>query len=332
MSISVSDGSVGIHDRIASACINLYLSHRKFHPPPRSNGIPQYTILSGIVLASSSSAHSVDKHPDLMCVSLGTGSKCLPASKLPRDGAALHDSHAEIVARRGAVRWFLEEIQRSVRSEDGFASDWIERDLENEGEEAGTAGIGMWKLRENVSIHMYVSTLPCEFFLLLLECAFMLTAQSRLFGIGGDASTLALALSQDPKMAALKSANSLSLPPSSNYPEHVPTAAPGCTSRGRDDYSAIGVLRTKPGRADSPSTLSMSCSDKIAFWTLLGLQGALLSSIMNPIYLDSIIVGEMDQLLEDAVRGECERAFIHRLKPSLSRSFIHLKTCLEFIF
>lgn len=57
------------------------------------------------------------------------------------------------------------------------------------------------------------------------------------------------------------------------------------------DYHVTGVLRTKPGRGDP--TLSMSCSDKIAKWNVLGLQGALLSHLIGkPIYLDTITIGK----------------------------------------
>lgn len=50
---------------------------------------------------------------------------------------------------------------------------------------------------------------------------------------------------------------------------------------------SIGEIRTKPGRGIH--TLSVSCSDKMAKWNILGIQGALLYSLIKkPIYLESI--------------------------------------------
>lgn len=109
-------------------------------------------------------------------------------------------------------------------------------------------------------------------------------------------------------MAALKD--------STSWPSWSPTKI----SRGRDNYSLYGILRTKPGRADSPPTMCMSCSDKIASWNVLGIQGALLSQFFDPIYIDAIIIGGTDYGMQNVVKGDCERAFWDRLNPLPGRA------------
>ena len=53
------------------------------------------------------------------------------------------------------------------------------------------------------------------------------------------------------------------------------------------------ILRTKPGRLDLPQqkkALSLSCSDKIGIWNILGIQGKRLFNLICPIYLNKIII------------------------------------------
>lgn len=119
---------------VSSHTLRLY-SSLKFTPP-----LGQFTILASFVLSSS------DKQ-NAKVISLATGSKCLPATRLSEQGDALHDSHAEVLARRAAIRWFLEEITRAAQR---GTSQWICAD-----------GNGQYRLKDDVRVSMYISTPPC---------------------------------------------------------------------------------------------------------------------------------------------------------------------------
>lgn len=70
----------------------------------------------------------------------------------------------------------------------------------------------------------------------------------------------------------------------------------------------------------------MSCSDKIARWNIVGIQGSLLSSIVEPIYLHSIVLGSLlhAQHMYRAVCGRIEKSIqglpppYHLNKPRLA--------------
>ena len=129
-------------DEDVTAILQLY-SSLKFTPPPR-----QYTVAASFFLTSAS-APSTTK-----IISLATGTKCLPTARYPLQGEALHDSHAEILARRGAIYWFLTEIRRCQSSLAGsgpYESPWIYR-----------LSDGKYDLREDVQVNLYISTPPCK--------------------------------------------------------------------------------------------------------------------------------------------------------------------------
>ncbi|XP_069405712.1 tRNA-specific adenosine deaminase 1 isoform X3 [Ovis canadensis] len=73
-------------------------------------------------------------------------------------------------------------------------------------------------------------------------------------------------------------------------------------------YHQVGLLRVKPGRGDR--TCSMSCSDKLARWNILGCQGALLMHFLEePIYLSAVVIGKCpysQEAMRRALIGRCQ--------------------------
>lgn len=135
-------------DAAVQAILNLY-EFLSFNPPS-----PQYTILASFFLIANKTSTS-------KAISVSTGTKCLPASRLSQRGEVVHDSHAEVLARRGAMRWFLEEIGRCATNP-GLESDWIIR----------PALSGKYELREDVSLNLYISTVPCKIATTILKTVF----------------------------------------------------------------------------------------------------------------------------------------------------------------
>lgn len=71
-----------------------------------------------------------------------------------------------------------------------------------------------------------------------------------------------------------------------------------------------GIVRTKPGRG--PRTISMSCSDKMSKWNILGIQGSLLSQfIPEPVRMATITIGNSQYFDREAMVRAFDRRMSH---------------------
>ncbi|KAM9607536.1 tRNA-specific adenosine deaminase 1 isoform 2-T2 [Trichechus inunguis] len=92
----------------------------------------------------------------------------------------------------------------------------------------------------------------------------------------------------------------------------------GDSGKPGPEYHQVGLLRVKPGRGDR--TCSMSCSDKLARWNVVGCQGALLMHFLEePIYLSALVIGKCPYSQEVMQRALIGRSRIS--KVDLFRSF-----------
>ena len=194
----------------------------------------------------------------LEVVSFGTGTRTTSGDLLDLKGEAVFDSHAEIIARRGLKLFLYQELQIYYEGRD---------DVETIFEANKDGRASTVRVKKSIKFHLYISTAPC-----------------------GDGA----------QFSRQDSDNRLPPPPGS---PHTPT----------NNGKSQGVLRTKMeggegtipaiGPEAQPQTWdgiiqggrlrTMSCSDKIGSWNVLGLQGSLLSLFMEPVYLFSLSLGSL---------------------------------------
>ncbi|KAL1305601.1 hypothetical protein AAFC00_007204 [Neodothiora populina] len=280
-------------------------SHRK--PRDTSSALKpgrrEWVPLAGIVVDSG---HYEQPGNRLRCVALATGMKCLPQDKLHvLQGNVLHDSHAEILALRAFNRFLLDECSRLAmpgndhdNSVDGAAAnilEWRNKPAEIASDDDLPQNGRSWqgqpfRIRDNVTLHMYCSEAPC-----------------------GDAS-------MELTMAAQQDAT-----PWSRTPPPQPADSedhPGCIgsksgSPSRDDqassqlygrsyFDVLGVVRRKPSRPDAPPTLSKSCSDKLALKQTTSTLSSLTSLFVHP---DRAYLSTLTMPASQYIDTACQRAF-----------------------
>lgn len=130
---------------IVLECFNK-VSVRSGKPAIRSNGVKEWTVLSGLVALIPSQQSDM---PSLYPLVVATGVKVLPERvRSYSKGLIVHDQHAEILALR-LFNWYLVEECRRVHFEDND-SKLVDK----------IAGTDKFKMRE-VKLALYVSEPPC---------------------------------------------------------------------------------------------------------------------------------------------------------------------------
>ncbi|KAK2578467.1 hypothetical protein KPH14_011636 [Odynerus spinipes] len=263
-------------NKVAKLCIEKYNALKKTGKPTDI----EWTILSGILLKTECGSLSV--------VSLATGTKCLGESELVKTtrcekGCRLSDSHAEVLTRRAFLRYLYDQIDIVLS---GSRSKILFLNKENKLE-----------IYPNVSFHFFSSQSPCGDCSIFPKDNIEEECPAKIRKITcADKDKLTLELHGNDKNSDIYRTGAKCLKIEKLQDPKLPGV----------DYHITGPLRTKPGRGDP--TLSLSCSDKMAKWNMIGVQGSLLSLLISQIKLESITIGGGCPFsLEAMERGLCKR-------------------------
>ncbi|XP_041429694.1 double-stranded RNA-specific adenosine deaminase isoform X2 [Xenopus laevis] len=227
------------HDQIAM------LSHQKFNSLTAriQNSLLGRKILAAIIMKKSSD--------DLgTVVSIGTGNRCVKGEELSLRGETVNDCHAEIVSRRGFIRFLYSQLMKYNPDVPG---DSIFEEADGD----------LLRVRPGVTFHLYISTAPCgDGALFDKSCSDQPSAE-------GD--TKHCPIFENVKQGKLRTKVE--------------------NGEGTIPVESSDIVPTWDGIQHGERLRTMSCSDKILRWNVLGLQGGLLTHFMEPVYLSSLTLG-----------------------------------------
>ncbi|XP_030604924.1 double-stranded RNA-specific adenosine deaminase isoform X2 [Archocentrus centrarchus] len=224
-----------LHDQIAM------LSHQRFNALTTriQHCLLGRKILATIIMRRGEGLGTV--------VSLGTGNRCVKGEELSLKGETVNDCHAEIISRRGFIRFLYSELLKYYEGTD----DSIFEPAEN----------NKLRIKSDITFHLYISTAPCG------DGALFDKSCSE----AGDEAEGHQPLFENAKQGKLRTKVE--------------------NGEGTIPVESSAIVPTWDGIQHGERLRTMSCSDKILRWNVVGLQGALLSHFLDPIYLKSITLG-----------------------------------------
>lgn len=299
--------SFNFADRVASCLLEAYDGLPKRGKPQGK----EWTVLAGLVIVwndnddqrtvaststssgslSSSQANLEEESWESMncegtnfeVLALATGNRCVGLSSMSRDGTVVNDCHAEALVRRCLKHIIYSDIKRALNSDSCSAEKGKLRVLELVGTEpedhmvasSSSHSRSRLRMRKNASLHLCITETPCG-------DASIYDAPSQESGYSKMWTGAKPTAKEDALKEGLWMAQSSTSPSRGSEP-----------IRNRERHQCIGCLRTKSARSDTLTanrTLSMSCSDKIATWGMLGMEGSLLSHFVEPVRLATVVL------------------------------------------
>ena len=275
-------------DRVAALTLTEYRSRTGEH----GKGWSGQSVLASFVVQRADGG----VEQSLAAVALGSGTKFMPALAAQTDliRRCIRDSHAEVIARRSFLRYLQAQIEQCADGGAESAESIFQR-----------SAAGKCELKAGVTFHLYTSSAPCG-----NACISKWTKGARTQGVSllpfeyptahivsPDEVTFQAQAEGQISVLAKGSGHSSGQEDAGDVADGRRAVPPGC--------SRIAKLEDVVGTDGA----SLTCSDKIARWNALGVQGALLMCFLErPLYLSTVTVGRKFDLLR------CQRALCCRLQ------------------
>ena len=342
-----------------------------FEELPERKGKPQsgkeWTVYAAIVAVKNYD----NGNNDVWVVSSATGSKCVAVQSASSSfkpfnfppcgqngrckvccdnqvkGMVIHDSHAEILARRGLLLALWKEIQTSLERKDGEEVDegtstgrcLLRFIKETQGSVSGIIENSMsqgnenlFKLRSDIQLHLYISDSPCgDASIYEIKEEYQRSKTEKVgSSLNFTGAKIILSAANEASLKTYDEHNFFPVNQKNNLStDEERTSEGNLLKTAREKEQVLGALRLKSCRSNIPNhlrSMSMSCSDKLCKWALLGIQGTgpLAAFLRKPVRLSSIVVGH------DPRQTESDLGRSHHQFKALERAIVvRAKVCLN---